>query len=73
MTPIPAVLVHLLLEWNTYLLFNSDTVNLVWKSDEERGTEVESIALLIFVLWPCFNRRWVRGCGLGKKVLSMAS
>ena len=26
-----AILVHLLLEWNTYLLFNSDIVNFVWK------------------------------------------
>ena len=25
-TPIPAILVNLLLEWNTYLLFNSDIV-----------------------------------------------
>ena len=31
MTPIPAVLVRLLLEGNTYLLFNSDFVNFVWK------------------------------------------
>ena len=31
MTPIPAVLVRLQLEGNTYLLFNSDIVNFVWK------------------------------------------
>ena len=37
-TPIPAVLVHLLLEWNTYLLFNSDIVNFVWKTDEGGGS-----------------------------------
>ena len=29
-----AVRVKLLLEWNTYLLFNTDTVNFVWKTDE---------------------------------------
>ena len=31
------------MEWNTYLLFNSDIVNFVWKTDEG---EVASIALL---------------------------
>ena len=30
------VLVHLLLEWNTYLHVNSDIVNFVWKTDEGR-------------------------------------
>ena len=35
------------LSWNAYLLFNSDIVNFVWKTDEG---ETESIALLIFVL-----------------------
>ena len=34
-TPIPAVLVHLLLELKTYLHFNSDVVNFVWNTDEE--------------------------------------
>ena len=29
------VLVHLVLELNTYLHFNSDIVNFVWKTDEE--------------------------------------
>ena len=29
-----AVLIQLPLEWNTYLLFHSDIVNLVWKNDE---------------------------------------
>ena len=33
-TPIPAVLVHLLLEWKTYLHVNSDVVNFVWNTDE---------------------------------------
>ena len=33
MSPIPPVLVHLLLEGNTYLLFNSDIVNFVWKTE----------------------------------------
>ena len=33
----PAALVHLLLESNTYLHFNSDIVNFVWKTDEGEG------------------------------------
>ena len=50
MTPIPVVLVCLLLDENTYLLSNSDIVHFVWKTDKgvRRGTE--SIVLLIFVL-----------------------
>ena len=36
---------QLLLGWNTYLLFNSDIVNFVWKTDEGKA---ESIVLLIF-------------------------
>ena len=35
-----ADLVQLLLEWNTYLLFNCDIVNIVWKTVEG---EAESI------------------------------
>ena len=31
------VLVHLLLEWNTYLLLNSDIVNFAWKTVEGNG------------------------------------
>ena len=65
-----AVRVQLPLGWNTYLLFNSDIVNFVWKTDER---EAESIVLLIFVLWWCFNCLWVRGCGVGQKVLLRAS
>ena len=61
-----AILVHLLLEWNTYLLFNSDIVNFVWKINEGmsggRRDGAESIVLLIFVLWLCFNCWWMRGC-----------
>ena len=72
MTPIPAVLVRLLLEGNTYLLFNSDIVNFVWKT-VKGGGERESIVLLIFVIWRCFNRRWVSGCGLGQKLPFRAS
>ena len=41
-----AVLVQLPLGWNTYLLFNTDTVNFAAKTDE---SEAESI-LLIFGL-----------------------
>ena len=40
-----AILVHLLLEWNTYLLFNSDIVNFVWKAEER---EAESIVFVNF-------------------------
>ena len=57
-----AVRVKLLLEWNTYLLFNTDTVNFVWKTDEG---EAESIVLLIFVLSWCLNCPWLRGGGGG--------
>ena len=53
------VLVHLPLEWNTCLLFNSDIVNVVWKAVEKGREGAESIILLIFVLWHCFNRRWI--------------
>ena len=60
------VWVHLLLGWNTYLLFNSDIVNFVWKTD---GREAESIVWLIVVLWPCFNCRWVRVCGVRQRVV----
>ena len=35
--PLLAILVYLPLEWNTYLLFNSDIVNFVWKTDEGEG------------------------------------
>ena len=34
----------------------------MWKADEG---ETESTILLIFVLWRCFNRRWVMGGGMG--------
>ena len=56
--------------WNTYLLFNSNILNFVWKTDEG---EAESIVLLIFVLWRCFNRRWMRGGEVGHKVLIRTS
>ena len=39
MTPVSTVLVHLLLEWNNYLHFNSDIVNFVWKTNEWEGGE----------------------------------
>ena len=39
--------------------------NYVWKTNEG---EAESI-MLIFVLWRCFNSRWVRVGGVGQKVL----
>ena len=52
--PTLAVWVHLPLGMNVYLVFNPDTVNSVWKTDEG---EAENIALLIFVLWSV-NEQW---------------
>ena len=51
--------VQLPLGWITYVLFNTDTVNVAWKTDE-----AESIVLLIFALWRCLNLRWMRGGGV---------
>ena len=45
--------------------FNFDIVNFVEKTNEG-GTE--SIVLLIFVPWRCFNCRWVMGGGVLQKV-----
>ena len=59
-----AVWVRLPLWWNIYWLFNSDITNFVWKTDEG---DTESIVMLIFVLWQCFNRWWVMGCGMGQE------
>ena len=55
---------------DTYLLFNFGVMKFLRKTDEG---EAESVVLLIFVLWRCFNRRGVRSCGVGKKVLFRAS
>ena len=52
------VQVQLPLGWNTYLLFNTDIVNFVWKTNGG-----ESIVLLFFVLWRCLNFRWMKGRG----------
>ena len=52
--PALAIRVHLPFGWNTYLLFNTDIVHFVWKTDEE---EAESVVLLVFVFWQCLNRR----------------
>ena len=67
-TPALAVRVQLPLEWNVYVLFNTDIVNFVWKTNE-----AESIVLLIFVLWRCLNLRWMRGGGVRLQVLFRAS
>ena len=56
--------------WNTYLLFNSDVMNFVWKTNE---WEAENIVLLFFVFWRCFNHRWMRNGGEGQKALFRAS
>ena len=66
MTPTLEARLQLPLGWDTYLLFNSDIVNFVWKTDEG---EAESIVLLIFVLWWCFNCWWVRGGGVGESLI----
>ena len=47
-----------------FCFWNSDIVNFVCKIDER---EEESIVLLIFVLWQCLNRQWVRDCQVGRK------
>ena len=47
--PVLAVLVHLLLEWNTYLLFHSDIVNFVWKTDEKGRERVQKVFLFFGV------------------------
>ena len=60
-TPALAVRVQLPLGWNIYLLFDTDIVNFVWKTDEG---EAESVALFIFVLWWCRNRQWMRRGGV---------
>ena len=52
------------------MLFNTDIVNFVWKTDKG---EAESIVLLMFVLWRCLNLWWMRGGGVGQKVLFRAS
>ena len=52
-----AVRFQLSLGWNTYFRFHFCNVNFVWKTDEG---EAKRIALLGFLLWRCFNRRWVR-------------
>ena len=49
---------------------NTDTVNFVWKTDEG---EAEITVLLIFVLWRFLNLWWIRGGGVGQKVLLRAS
>ena len=65
-TPKLMVRVQLLLRWNMYLLFNTDIVNFVSKTDEGY---TESIVLLILVLLRCFNGRWMRGGGVGKSLI----
>ena len=45
------VLVYLSLEWNTYLVFNSDIVNFVWKTNEG---DADCIVLLASGVWFLF-------------------
>ena len=62
-------LVHFLLEWNTYLLFNSDIVNFVWKRDDRGGAESIVLLFLFFGValivggWGIMG--WVRKSYLG--------
>ena len=51
------------------LVEDSDSDGPNSKTDE---MERESLVLLIFVLWWCLNCRWVRGGGVGQKVLFRA-
>ena len=59
-----AVRVQLPLGLNICLLLNSDIVSFAWKTDEGK---TESIVLIIFRVWRCFNCRWVRMVGCAKK------
>ena len=63
------VRVLLQLGWNTYLRLIL-IVNFVWKADEG---EAKSIVLIIFVLWQCLNRQWVRDGGLGRNSYSVSA
>ena len=47
-------------------------MNFVWKTNEE-GKGAETIILLIFALWGCFSCWWVRGDGVGQKVIFSGS
>ena len=69
-TQILVIRVQLPLGWNTYLLFNTDTVNFEWKTDE---AETESICFVNFVFWQCLNCQWMGDGAVGKKVLFKAS
>ena len=42
-------------------------MNFVWKTDEGGSEGAESIVLLIFVLWRCFNCRWMMFMDWGRK------
>ena len=68
-TPTLAVQVQLLLGLNTYLLFNTDILNLMWKTDEG---EAESIVWLIYFLWRCWNGDEVVVWGKKKSYLGPA-
>ena len=53
-----------------YLLLNTDIVNFLWKTSEG---EAVSIVLLIFVVFQCLNRQWMKGGGVKQKVLFRAN
>ena len=52
------------------MLFNTDIVNFVQKTDEE---ETERIVLLIFALYRYLNRPWMKDGGVGQNILFRAS
>ena len=66
------VWIQLPLECNSYLLFNSDIVNFVWKTDE--GDAGGNVLLILVLWWWCFYcmRWWARDGGMGQKVLFTA-
>ena len=66
----PTLAVRVRLGQNSYLIFNSDIVKLVQRTNEGKAA---SIILLIFVLWGCFDCRLVRGSRVGQKVICRAS
>ena len=49
-TPISAVLVHLLLHWNTYLHLNSHIADFVWKTDDGEGGDRKHCFIKFFSL-----------------------
>ena len=62
-TPTLAIRVHLPLGWNTYLLFNTDIVKFVWKTDEVGRQKALFCNFLFFGGASIFGRWGVVGWG----------